>query len=100
MNRKPLHHSSQCNPKNFTIYIPEGPGAALLRFYCGGSPLIIIGCKLAVCVILETNLLCSVSSSYTPIITYMIPLRGVSRLKMILALIVLILDFNHAQDTK
>ena len=45
-------------------------------------------------VILETILLCSISSSYTPIITHMIPIRGISMLKMILALIVLILDLT------
>ena len=40
----------------------------LLRFYCGGSPLIVIDCEHSVCVILETNPLCSVSSSYAPIV--------------------------------
>ena len=56
--------------------------------------------KHSVFVILETIPLCSIYSSYAPIITHMIPLRGISRLKMILALIVLMLDHNHAQVTK
>ena len=39
----------------------------LLHFYCSGSPLIMIDCE-PVCVILETHPLCSVSSSYAPIV--------------------------------
>ena len=61
-------------------------------FYCGGFPLIMIDHEYSVCVILETNPICSVSSYNAPLQTYMMPLGGVSRLKLILALIVLILN--------
>ena len=61
----------------------------LLCFSCGGSPLIMIDHEHFVCVILETHPLCSVSSSYAPIID----LHGAPGLDRLTS------ELVHAQDT-
>ena len=72
----------------------------LLYFYCGGSPLIVTDREHSVCVILETNPLCSVSSSYAPIKDLHDTPRGSVQVKVDPGLDHLDAELNHAQDTK
>ena len=65
-----------------------------------GGWVVMIDCDPGVCVILGTFLFVPSPPPMPPWWTYMIPLGEISMLKLILALIILILDFNHAQDTK
>ena len=99
MNREPLHHLlNAALPKISPFISRRVPVLHLLHFYCGGSPLIMIHRKHSVCVILETNPLCSVSSSYAPITDLHDAPGGSLQVKVDPGLDHLDSVYNHTQD--